>query len=230
MINRSMTNRIMIKRTRIKFCGFTRVADVALAVSLGVDAIGIIFAERSKRRMSLEQARQLRAAVPPLVATVALLMDPTIEQIQQIVSVVRPTLLQFHGAESEADCNAAGVHYLKALAMGEDGADALGAMAGYPSAYGFVLDGHLRGETGGSGERFDWSRWPHAATQPILLAGGLTPSNVYAAVRQLRPFAVDVASGIDSAPGEKSAELMTHFIAEVRRADIDNANATPVTR
>lgn len=214
----------MIKRTRIKFCGFTRVADVALAASLGVDAIGIIFAERSKRRVSLEQGQQLRAASPPMVTTVALVMNPTSVQIQQIVAVVRPSLLQFHGTESESDCRAAGIPYLKALAMGEDGADAVTAMAGYPSACGFVLDGHLAGEAGGAGECFDWSRWPQTAQQPIALAGGLTPSNVYAAVRQVRPFAVDVASGIEIAPGVKSAELMAQFIAEVRRADVDNAH------
>jgi len=216
----------MIRRTRIKFCGFTRVADVTLAAALGVDAIGIIFAERSKRRVTLAQGQQLRAALPPLLAAVALVMDQPIAKMQEIVSIVRPTLVQFHGAESESDCLAPGLPYLKALAMGEGGADAVIAMAGYPSASGFVLDGHPPGETGGAGECFDWSRWPQAPTRPILLAGGLTPANVYAAVRQLRPFAVDVASGIEIAPGEKSAELMAHFIAEVRRADVDNALTT----
>ncbi len=215
----------MIQRTRIKFCGFTRVEDVALAAALGADAIGIIFAERSKRRVSLTQAKRLQAALPPLVTTVALVMDHSIAQVQEIVSILRPTLIQFHGKEPEADCRAAGIPYLKAVAMGEDGADAAAAMAGYPSACGFVLDGHLAGEVGGGGEAFDWSRWPQSREHPILLAGGLKPSNVYAAVRQLRPFAVDVASGIESAPGDKSAELMAHFIAEVRRADFDNANS-----
>ncbi|MGQ0801677.1 MAG: phosphoribosylanthranilate isomerase [Pseudomarimonas sp.] len=213
----------MIQRTRIKFCGFTRVEDVALAVALGVDAVGIILAERSKRRVSLAHAQQLRAALPPLVASVALVMDQPVAQVREIASILRPTLIQFHGSETEADCRAAGIPYLKAIAMGEDAADAEAAMAGYPSAGGFVLDGHLPGEAGGGGETFDWSRWPRMQSRPILLAGGLNPSNVYAAVRMLRPFAVDVASGIESAPGEKNGERMAHFIAEVRRADSDNA-------
>jgi phosphoribosylanthranilate isomerase len=209
----------VIRRTRIKLCGMTRAEDLALAVALGVDAVGLIMVPRSPRCLSLPQARALRGALPPLVASVLLVMDTPPSQVCEFASVVRPTLLQFHGAECEADCRSAGLPYLKALPMGEGGTDAEAAMAGYPSAAGFVLDGHPPGATGGAGERFDWSRWPQQARRPLLLAGGLTPDNVFDAVYRLRPFAVDVSSGVESAPGVKCAQKMARFVSEVARAD-----------
>ncbi len=218
-----MSNYTLSGRTRIKFCGMTRLDDVGVAAELGVDAVGLIFAERSKRRLTVAQGRDLRAALPPMLTSVALVMDMPLLQIREIVSIARPTLLQFHGEESEADCRAAGMPYLKALPMGEDGSDTQSGMAGYPSASGFVLDSHVAGAAGGSGECFDWSRWPSASHKPLLLAGGLTPDNVYAAVRALRPFAVDVSSGIESAPGIKCAKRMAEFVAQVQRADRDAA-------
>jgi phosphoribosylanthranilate isomerase len=208
-------------RTRIKFCGMMRVVDVDMAADLGVDALGLIFAERSKRRLTIAQGRELRAAMPVFMASVALVMDNPLTQIREIVSIVRPALLQFHGDEAEVDCLAAGMPYLKALPMGEGDADTVAAIAGYPSAAGFVLDSHVAGAAGGSGECFDWSRWPSKTPRPLLLAGGLTPDNVYAAVRELRPFAVDVSSGIESAPGIKCPQRMAQFVAQVRRADRD---------
>ena len=207
-----------MSRTRIKLCGMTRNEDVALAVTLGVDFIGLIFAERSPRRVSLEQAIALRALVPSTTAVVALLMDNPRAEVDVIVSTVRPDLLQFHGCEDEDFCTGFGLSYWKALAMG-DGGDPMAMMACYPSASGFVLDGHGTGEAGGSGRRFDWSRLPQDAERPILLAGGLTADNVASAVRTVRPWGVDVSSGIESAPGIKDPEAMRHFVAAVRAAD-----------
>lgn len=201
-------------RTRIKFCGMTRVEDVVLANDLGVDAIGLIFADASKRRLDAGRARELRAAAGPLMHVVALFMDNAITQVQGIISIVRPTLLQFHGAESAEECERFGLPYLKAVAMDAD--DPLAVVRAHPKAAGFVLDSHA---TGGSGERFDWTRVPRTIGRPVLLAGGLQPGNVAEAVRVARPQAVDVASGIEAAPGVKDDEKMRRFVAEVRRAD-----------
>jgi phosphoribosylanthranilate isomerase len=197
----------------------TRAEDLAAAAALGADAIGLIFVPRSARCLSLAEGKALRASLPPFLTAVALVMDTPLPQVRQVVDVVRPNLLQFHGAESESDCQFAGMPYLKALPMGEGGTDAALAAAGYPSALGFVLDGHPPGAIGGSGERFDWSRWPQIAGKPMLLAGGLTPDNVFDAVCQLRPYAVDVSSGIELSPGVKCPQRMARFVAEVRRAD-----------
>lgn len=207
-------------RTRIKFCGMTRSEDVERAIALGVDAIGLIFAARSPRRLTLAQAKQLRRMLPPLMSSVALTMDADQASVREIVDVVRPSLLQFHGDEQAPDCAVFGVPYLKVVPMGDD-ASLDDWFAAHPAAAGFVLDGHGRGQAGGSGRTFDWSRVPHAPQRPLLLAGGLTADNVYEAIVAARPFAVDVSSGIEAAPGEKCPARMARFVDEVRRADAD---------
>ena len=207
-------------RTRIKFCGMTRVEDVALASALGVDAIGLIFAERSPRRLSATQARELRAAAGPFVASVALFMDNAVTEVAGIIATVRPALLQFHGDEPAEDCERHGLPYLKAVPMASvDDFDAYAAR--HPRAVGFVVDSHAAGEAGGSGVTFDWSRLPRGFARPLVLAGGLVPGNVFDAVRAVAPQAVDVSSGIESMPRIKDPERMRRFVAEVRRADND---------
>ncbi|MFT3762037.1 MAG: phosphoribosylanthranilate isomerase [Pseudoxanthomonas sp.] len=209
--------------TRIKFCGFTRAADLALAVELGVDYVGLVFAPRSARRLSPEQARALRAAVPETIGVVALLMDNPADEARAIVDAVQPDALQFHGGEDAAFCAGFGLPFWKAIAMGGQGVDALGEFARYPSASAFLLDGHGAGEPGGSGQSFDWTLAPQAVGKPVLLAGGLSPDNVGVAIRTARPWGVDVSSGIESAPGAKSAEKMRAFVDAVRRADAATA-------
>lgn len=210
-------------RTRIKFCGMTRLEDVQAAAALGVDAVGLIFAERSPRRLDLAQARALRAALPPFVAPVALVMDPDPSQVQAIVQTLRPALLQFHGSESPQDCARWGVPYLKAVPMAIPEGAAIYA-ARYPDAAGYVFDSHGAGQAGGSGRVFDWSALPRRLPRALVLAGGLTPDNVYDAVRRVRPWAVDVSSGIETAPGVKDPDRMRRFVAEVQRADRDGQN------
>ena len=207
-----------MSHTRIKFCGFTRAADLELAVELGVDFVGLIFAPRSQRRVSLQTAQALRAAVPETIGVVALCMDNEAAEVRDIVDAVRPDVLQFHGAETEAFAAQFGVPYWKAVAMGGGMADARLAIefSTHPSAAAFLLDGHRAGEQGGSGRAFDWSRMPQAAGKPLLLAGGLEPGNVAEAIRTARPWGVDVSSGIETAPGVKSPEKMRAFVAAVR--------------
>jgi len=204
--------------TRIKFCGLTRAEDVRLAVELGVDYVGLVFAPRSPRKLLLGQARMLRELVPEEIAVVALVMDNTTADIEAILENVRPDLIQFHGGEDDAFCAGFGMPFLKAIAMGGGAEDAATVATGFPSAYGYLLDGHARGEQGGSGQRFDWKRVPRL-DKPVLLAGGLSSENVAIAIRTVRPWGVDVSSGIESAPGIKHAERMRLFLDEARRAD-----------
>ena len=204
--------------TRIKCCGMTRVEDALLAARLGADAIGLVFTARSRRRVSLEQARAIRQALPPFVDAVALFMDDEAAFVADVVAALQPDLLQFHGSEPDAWCAQFGRRYLKAIAMGE-GAGALPRLRGYPGAAALLLDGHAAGEAGGSGKAFDWSLLPRDLTQPVILAGGLHADNVGAAIRAARPWAVDVASGVESAPGIKDAAKLAAFMAAVHAAD-----------
>jgi len=204
--------------TRIKCCGMTRVEDALLAARLGADAIGVVLTARSKRRVSIEQARAIAQAMPPFVTTVALFMDDEAAFVREAVEAIEPDLLQFHGAESDAWCAQFGRRYLKAVAMGE-GAAALPGLRHYPGATGLLLDGHGLGEAGGSGKAFDWSLMPRDLMQPLVLAGGLTPANVADAMRIAKPWGVDVASGIESSPGIKDPRKLADFIRAVRDAD-----------
>ncbi|SDQ85888.1 phosphoribosylanthranilate isomerase [Pseudoxanthomonas sp. CF385] len=205
--------------TRIKFCGLTRAEDVRLAVELGVDYIGLVFAPRSPRRLLLGQARMLRELVPEEIGVVALVMDNPRNEIEQIVESLQPDVLQFHGAEDDAFAASLARPFWKAIAMGGQGEGAFASLAAYPNASGFLFDGHAAGEQGGSGQRFDWRQMPVATERPCLLAGGLTPDNVALALRTARPWGVDVSSGIETAPGEKDAEKMRRFVDAVRIAD-----------
>jgi len=207
----------MTKRIRVKFCGFTRADDAALAVDLGVDAIGLVFVPGSRRHVDLPQACSIVNAMPPLVAAVGLFMDAPAAQVFATLEALPLELLQFHGTESPEYCAQFKRPYVKALAMG-DGVDVLYAAARYARSRGVLLDAHRSGEQGGSGERFDWSAIPVSLVGQIILAGGLTPENVALAIAQVRPFAVDVSSGIESAPGIKCPHRMQKFMNEVDRA------------
>lgn len=202
--------------TKIKFCGFTRTEDLAEAVALGVDYVGFVFAARSKRRVTPDQAHALRAIVPAGIGVVALVMDNPAEEVHAIIEALRPDVLQCHGGESAGFAVQFGLPYWKALAMGGDRSAALVQLADHPQAQAFLFDGHAAGEPGGSGQRFDWAALPAGLDRPFLLAGGLGANNVADAVAQARPWGVDVSSGIEDAPGIKSAHKMRAFVAALR--------------
>jgi phosphoribosylanthranilate isomerase len=205
-------------RTRIKFCGITREHDARAAAELGADAIGLVFAARSPRRVGVAQAAALAAAVPPFVARVALFLDAPPADVRAVLDAVPIDVLQFHGREDEAYCRSFGRPYIKAVPMG-DALDVDAYLREHAAAIAFLLDSHSGGGQGGSGHAFDWSRVPARAARPIVLAGGLRPETVGAAVRRVRPYAVDVSSGIESAPGVKDYARMRAFAAAVRAAD-----------
>jgi len=206
------------QRTRIKICGITRVEDALAAAALGADAIGLVFAARSPRFVSLDAARAIVEALPPFVASVALFMDEETAFVHSVIESMRPDLAQFHGVEDARYCESFGCRYLKAVPMAGRGTDAIVQTSrAHPQAAGLVLDGHGLGEAGGSGRAFDWSQARGEGLPPLVVAGGLTADNVADAVSIAAPWAVDVSSGVETAPGIKDRGKMEHFIEEVRR-------------
>ncbi|MFK7955138.1 MAG: N-(5'-phosphoribosyl)anthranilate isomerase [Lysobacterales bacterium] len=203
-------------RTRVKFCGLTQAADVDFACGLGVDAIGLVLVPASARFLKLSHARSLRDRLDANTRSVLLFLDPTADAVRRAIDVIEPDLLQFHGTEDQVFCQQFGVPWIKALS--EAVADT--EMASHSGACKLLIDSHLPGALGGTGQSIDAARFPgDSGGSRWVLAGGLNPENVADSVIQLRPFAVDVSSGIESTPGIKDAEKMTAFMTQVRRAD-----------
>ncbi len=205
-------------RTRIKFCGITRPQDAQAAVAAGADALGFVFYAKSPRAVTLKQVNEICQGLPPFVARVGLFLNADPAAVQATVDAVSLDLLQFHGTETADECTRYGLPYMKALGMAED-ESLLSQASAHAAAAALLIDSHKLGEAGGTGEVFDWSTVPRQLERPLVLAGGLNVSNVAAAIRQLRPYAVDVSSGIESAPGRKDRQLMQDFSARVRQAD-----------
>lgn len=208
------------RRTRIKFCGFTRAEDVDAAVALGVDAIGLVCVPSSKRFVTPAAAAALRRRLPAFVDAVLLLSNADKAWADMAVEQVEPDLVQFHGAESAAFCHGFAHRYLKGVSV-QSAADVYAAAREFPGAAGLLLDSHSADGLGGTGQAFDWTQIPPDVEVPLILAGGLHPENVGRAVRMCTPFAVDVASGIESAPGCKDPEKMRAFVEAVRLADAE---------
>ncbi|BAN47746.1 phosphoribosylanthranilate isomerase [Metapseudomonas resinovorans] len=200
---------------RIKICGITRIEDALAAVAAGADAIGFVFYAKSPRAVTPAQARSIIAALPPFVTTVGLFVDMPRAELRQLLGEVPLDLLQFHGDESAEDCAGFGRPYIKALRV-KPGDDIAAAVSRYPEASGLLLDTYVPGVPGGTGEAFDWSLVPQDAAKPLILAGGLTPDNVGEAVRQVRPYAVDVSGGVEAAKGIKDAAKIQAFIQRAR--------------
>lgn len=205
-------------RTRVKICGITRPEDGVAAARLGADAIGLVFYPQSPRAVSIEQAQAIVCALPPFVTVVGLFVDARPEQVRAVLEAVPIDLLQFHGDECGADCVGFGRPYIKAIAM-RSGLDVNGYASAYPEAVGFLLDAHQDGVPGGTGQRFDWARVPSDFKRPVILAGGLNPNNVAEAIRGVRPYAVDVSSGVEVSKGIKDAAKIAAFLQEVQRVD-----------
>ena len=207
-------------RTRVKICGITRPSDARAAAEAGADAIGLVFYPRSPRFLSVERALEIRDALPPFVQAVALFVNPDAAQVAQVIGRVKPALLQFHGEESPRFCEEFGVPYVKAYRVRSGvtkGVAALEYLRPFSRAAAWLFDSHVP-EYGGVGESFDWSLVPKT-DKPIILSGGLSAANVAAAIRRVKPWGVDVSSGVESAKGIKDAAKIAAFVAEVRNAD-----------
>lgn len=204
---------------RVKICGITSHEDAWAAVEAGTDALGFIFVEGTPRYIEPEAAAAIIARMPPFVATVGVFVDRTPEEIEQIVGVSGVGLVQLHGLESPDICGHLRIPFIKAIRIQGEGD--LEALHRYPQAKGFLLDTYVAGQSGGTGRTFPWEIAAKAARQfRVILSGGLTPDNVALAVTQVRPYAIDVCSGVEVSPGRKDHHKVREFIDQARKADM----------
>ena len=204
-------------RTRVKICGLTRPEDVRAVAEAGADAFGLVFYPPSPRHLDVSRAAEIRFAAPAFLSAVALFVNPSATEVGRVIDAVRPDLLQFHGEEPPEFCTAFRVPWIKTCRVGPE-TDLLESLRPYTAASAWLLDSRVDGY-GGKGVRFDWSRIPRNLARPVVLSGGLSPANVSEAVRRVRPWAVDVSSGVERAPGVKDAAAIAAFVSEVRNAD-----------
>ncbi len=209
-------------RVRIKICGLTRPEDARRASGLGADAIGLNFFPPSPRFLSVPVARAVRASIPAFVSSVAVFVNPDAEEVRRVIGEVGVDMLQFHGTEPARFCEGFGLPYLKAIGMHE-GVDLAAVVREYPSAAAWLLDVHDTHKWGGTGRSFDWSAVRGRFDRPIVLAGGLAPENVQDAIRRVRPFAVDVCGGVESAGGIKDEAMLAAFVERVEGVGTDQS-------
>ncbi|WP_129211919.1 phosphoribosylanthranilate isomerase [Candidatus Pseudomonas adelgestsugas] len=202
---------------RSKICGITRIEDALAAVDAGADAIGFVFYAKSPRAINVFQALEIVAALPPFVTTVGLFVNPSCYELNKTLDVVQLDMLQFHGDESSAECESYKRPYIKALRVkvGDDIATACNA---YTGARGILLDAYVKSVPGGTGEVFDWKLIPKGLNKPIILAGGLNHANVSVAIKQVRPYAVDVSSGVEQDKGIKNHHKIHAFMQAVHKS------------
>lgn len=210
-------------RTRVKICGITKTGDARMAVNAGADAIGMVFYAPSPRYIDTDTAKDIAKAVPAFITTVGLFVNADAEEVSKVLNQVPLTLLQFHGDESAEYCEQFGVPYIKALRVGQKEGGLNGdllrkAVELHSNARGVLLDTYQQGIPGGTGEKFDWGLIP-SIEQSIILAGGLNPENITEAIQSVKPYAVDVSGGVESAPAEKDAGRIRAFLKAVHLAD-----------
>lgn len=206
-------------RTRVKICGITCLEDAQQAIKAGADALGFVFYPPSPRYVEPHVAAEIIAAIPPFVTCVGLFVDAPAEQVAAIAERCQLDLLQFHGAETEADCKRHHRPYIKALRIRPE-MDVAAAVAAYPSARAMLLDSYVKGVPGGTGESFNWQLIPEALRPKIILAGGLEVENVASAVEQVAPYAVDVSGGVEREKGRKCPQKVQEFINQVAKNGI----------
>ncbi|MDZ7593289.1 MAG: phosphoribosylanthranilate isomerase [Thiobacillus sp.] len=202
---------------RVKICGITRLQDLHAACDAGADALGFVFYEKSPRHVSIAAAAALLRELPPFVQSVGLFVNAEPAFIESVLQAVPLDLLQFHGDETPADCARFGRPYIKAVRVNRE-TNLLKCAADFAAARGLLLDAWVPGVPGGTGERFDWTLIPPNLPTPVILSGGLTPDNVAEAVQRVRPWAVDVSSGVEVSKGIKDAHKIAQFIAKAKDA------------
>jgi phosphoribosylanthranilate isomerase len=206
-------------KTRVKVCGITRLEDGLAAAKLGVDAMGFVFYAPSPRYVHADSASRIAASIPPFVSTVGLFVNADAAEVVDVLHDIRLDYLQFHGEESPEYCAQFGVPFLKAVRV-KPGVDLLQYATSFRAAKALLLDAYVEGAHGGTGQGFDWQLIPANLPLPVILSGGLGPDNVASAVRTVRPWAVDVSSGVESAKGIKDADKIEKFLRGVRNADV----------
>ena len=204
-------------RTRVIICGITRVEDALAAVNAGADAIGLVFYAPSPRYVTIAQAQQIVAALPPFVSVVALFVNATIAEIETILAQLRIDIVQFHGDETPAQCQQINLPYYKAIRVKAE-SNLLQYALEFESAKALLLDTYTEATFGGTGHVFDWNLIPKNMTKPVILAGGLVPENVALAIRQVRPYAVDVSGGVEQSKGVKDTAKITAFMHAVEES------------
>jgi phosphoribosylanthranilate isomerase len=207
-----------VLRTRVKIFGLTKPEEALQACELGADAIGLVFYAKSSRALSIAQAALIAQSLPAFVSAIGLFVNPSVEEVEQVLEQVHLDCLQFHGDEDETFCRSFGIPYMKAIRV-RDGMDLDLEISKYSKSSAILLDSYDKHVAGGTGKRFDWdiaARSVQTGAAKIVLAGGLDDTNVAAAIKHVRPYAVDVSSGVEKAPGTKSIERMQAFFNEVR--------------
>ncbi len=204
-------------RVRIKICGITRPEDALAAAQNGADAIGLVFYQASPRVVTIAKAIEITEKLPPFVSKVGLFVNAESDFIAEVLDKVAIDLLQFHGDEAPEQCGKHAKPFIKAIRM-LDNVNLADMVKEYSAATALLLDTFIPDQPGGTGQTFDWHRIPTGLDKPIILAGGLTVDNVADAIRQVKPYAVDVSGGVESAKGIKSADKIAEFIQEVRHA------------
>lgn len=203
---------------RVKICGITNSEDAKLACDSGADAIGLVFYPPSPRNVTIEQAVKVLSTLPPFITSVALFVNAQRQEIEQVLDQVAIDLIQFHGDESEEFCSSFNRPYIKAVRM-KEGLDLYAIQNDYTSARGLLLDTYKKGIPGGTGEAFNWDKVPHDLNLPVILAGGLVPDNIAQAIKQVKPYAVDVSGGVEAAKGKKDSAKIIRFMENVKHAD-----------
>ncbi len=205
-----------MSRVRVKICGITREQDAEAACAAGADAIGLVFCPESPRLVSMERARAILNSLSPFVMPVALFTDAPPREVERVLAAVPVPILQFHGRETPAECRRYGRPYIKAIRISASGQEEMRS-GDYSDAAAILWDVWTEDALGGTGHSFDWDTVSERPKQPLVLAGGLRPDNVSTAIKVLSPWAVDVSSGVESAPGIKDPSLMEAFLTAVRR-------------
>jgi len=209
-----------VKHTRIKICGITRIEDALAAEALGVDALGFVFVERSKRKINIAEAQSISKQLGPFVQRVGLFLDAPSTQVSEALEAIPGLMPQFHGREAADYCDSFAQDYLKAIGVG-DGPPEAASLGAYQRCQGFLFDSNAPGQLGGTGHTFDWDMLTSMpAVEHLILAGGLAPDNVGDAIEQIRPYALDVSTGVEISPGIKDVRLIEKFIDAVRQTEV----------
>ena len=205
-------------RVRVKICGITRPGDAIIAAQLGADAIGLVFYPQSPRAVTIETAAEIVSVLPPFVTKVGLFVNARPDEINKVINSVMLDALQFHGDENPEQCHGFSRPFFKAVRM-QDNVDLKKIAERFQKASALILDTFVEGMQGGTGKTFDWSKIPGDIGKPLILAGGLTAENVKMAIKQVKPYAVDVSGGVELDKGIKDAGKIAEFIKEVRNAE-----------